>query len=98
MVLCDMLWFFRNQAVHNGIIRDAIKLAANMKRVLWTIMLLGAHYLILLESIGSLPMQDITKSTLSQSLKIDSRLKLLFAETQKKNYQGYLPNQPLGLM
>lgn len=33
MVLCDMLWFFMNQAVHNGIIQDAIKLAANMKRV-----------------------------------------------------------------
>jgi hypothetical protein len=84
MVLCDMLWFFRNQAVHNVIIQDAIKLAANMKRFLLTIMLLGAHYLILLESIGSLPMQDITKSTLPQSLKIDSRLKLLFAETQKE--------------
>ena len=32
-VLCDLLWLSRNQAVHKGVILDALKLVANIKRV-----------------------------------------------------------------
>jgi hypothetical protein len=32
-VLCDLLWFCRNQAVHKGVFPDSLKLAANIKRV-----------------------------------------------------------------
>jgi hypothetical protein len=32
-VLCDMIWFSRNQAIHRGILPDALKLAENIKRV-----------------------------------------------------------------
>jgi hypothetical protein len=32
-VFCDMIWFSRNQAIHKGILPDALKLAANIKRV-----------------------------------------------------------------
>jgi hypothetical protein len=32
-VLCDLLWFSRNQAIHKGVIHDALKLAPNIKRV-----------------------------------------------------------------
>jgi hypothetical protein len=33
VVFCDMIWFSRNQAIHKGILPDALKLAANIKRV-----------------------------------------------------------------
>jgi hypothetical protein len=33
VVLCDLMWLSRNQAVHKGIVPDALKLAANIKRV-----------------------------------------------------------------
>jgi hypothetical protein len=32
-ILCDLLWFSKNQAIHKGVIPDALKLAANIKRV-----------------------------------------------------------------
>jgi hypothetical protein len=32
-VLCDLLWYSRNQAVHHGIIFDASKLVKNIKRI-----------------------------------------------------------------
>jgi hypothetical protein len=32
-VLCDLLWFSRNQVVHKGVIPDALKLAENIKKV-----------------------------------------------------------------
>jgi hypothetical protein len=32
-VLCDMLWFYRNQAVHKGVIPAVSTIAANIKRV-----------------------------------------------------------------
>jgi hypothetical protein len=32
-VLCDMIWFSKNQAIHKGILPDALKLAENIKRV-----------------------------------------------------------------
>jgi hypothetical protein len=32
-VLCDMIWFSRNQAIHKGILPNALKLAENIKRV-----------------------------------------------------------------
>jgi hypothetical protein len=32
-VLCDLNWFSRKQAVHKGILLDALKLAENIKRV-----------------------------------------------------------------
>jgi hypothetical protein len=32
-VLCDLLWLSRNQAIHKGVIPDALKLADNIKRV-----------------------------------------------------------------
>jgi hypothetical protein len=33
VVLCDLLWFSRNQAVHKWVLLDVLKLAANIKRV-----------------------------------------------------------------
>jgi hypothetical protein len=32
-VLCDMLWFYRNQVVHKGVIPDVSTIAANINRV-----------------------------------------------------------------
>jgi hypothetical protein len=33
VVLCDMLWFSKNQAIHNGVIPDVSMLAANINRI-----------------------------------------------------------------
>jgi hypothetical protein len=32
-VMCDMMWFSRNQAMHKGVIPEALKLAENIRRV-----------------------------------------------------------------
>ena len=32
-VFCDLMWFYRNQAVHNGILPEVSKLAAHINRV-----------------------------------------------------------------
>jgi hypothetical protein len=33
VVMCDMLWFSKNQAMHKGVIPKVLKLAKNIKRV-----------------------------------------------------------------
>ena len=33
IVMCDMMWFSRNQAVHKGVILEVLKLAENIRRL-----------------------------------------------------------------
>jgi hypothetical protein len=32
-IFCDLMWFYRNQAVHNGILPEVLKLPAHINRV-----------------------------------------------------------------
>ena len=32
-MMCDMMWFSRNQAIHKGVIPEVLKLAENIRRV-----------------------------------------------------------------
>jgi hypothetical protein len=75
-VLCDLLWFYRNQAVHKGVIPAVAFVAAYINRVFWSITRPGPQSYTLLKKFGPNQPLDFVRSILTQQSERPSPHKL----------------------